>query len=193
MYINEEMIPGVRGYMKNTAWSGFVYGIATVIYGVFTIIAPIATLSAFVIAIGFLVLLHGVMLIITSLIGIKRDPLWLAGFAAGMLQLLLGGFIASRAGNISSMALMVSTVGIGLIGIFSGAFSFISAVRYHDAVKNVGQHVLRGVLLFIIGISMLLAPFGFGTAMVRTVGIIALVFGLLQLWSSVKLIKELKA
>ncbi len=191
MYFNEELKPGMRGYIKNTAWTGFVYGLAALVFGVFAVITPSGTLSVFVGAIGFLVLVHGAVLAAASLLGIKRDPQWYIGLVSGLLQLLLGLFIITRSENISNTALMLSTVGIGLVGIFTGTFSLISAIRYRDIVSNVWPQILRGGLLFIVGVSMLLAPFGFGTAMVRTVGVMAALFGIFQLWTSFKLVKEL--
>ena len=192
MYFSDEMIPGMRKYIKNTAWTGLIYGAVAVVFGVFTVFNPGGTLSFMVGAIGMLLLAHGLLLTITSLIGIKKDNHWYASLGGGILQLLLGLFIVSHSSNISNTALMVSTVGIGLIGVFSGAQSLVTAIRYRDIVKNIWSLVFRGALLFIIGISMLLAPFGFGAAMVRTIGIIAFVFGGFQVWASVRLIKELK-
>lgn len=192
MYFNEELKPGMRSYLQNSIWTSLLQGIAGSAFGLYTFISPIGTLSLFISVIGVLLLVHGVLQMISALMGIKRDNLWYMIFAAGGLQLLLGLFIVSRTEGISATAVMLSTVGLGLIGVVTGTISLIAAIRYKDVVVNVWAFISRGGLLFIIGISMLLAPFGFGTAMVRTVGLIALFLGVLQTWGAVKLFLELK-
>ena len=189
MYFNDEMKPGMRIYINRTAWSGLIYGLIALVFGVFMVVSPTGTLAFFVGACGLLLLVHGLLLLATSLMGIKRDPHWFIGLGAGLLQFILGLFITTRAGGISNTALMLSTVGIGLIGIFTGTYSLVSAIRYRDVVRNVWPLVLRGGLLFMIGISMLLAPFGFGTAMMRGIGVVAAVIGILQLLTTALLIK----
>ena len=192
MYFNDEMKPGMRGYIKDTIWAGFVYGAAALVFGIFAVAAPVGTLSVFVGAIGFLLLSHGLLLAVSAVMGIRKDRLWYTGLISGLLQLGLGMFIITRHGEISNAALMFSTVAIGLIGVFTGTYNLITSIRYRDIVKNVWPQTIRGGLLFIIGVSMLLAPFGFGTAMVRTIGIVSLIFGLLQIWTLINLIKEMK-
>lgn len=191
MYFNDEMKPGMRGYLKNTLWAGMLYGLAAFIFGIFLLITPIGSLSVFVGAIGFLLFIHGLLLVVSAIMGMKKDTLWYMGLVSGLLQLALGLFIISRPAEISNTALMLSTVGIGVIGIFTGTFSLINSIRYRDVVRNVWAQALRGGLLFIIGISMLLAPFSFGLAMVRTIGVLSLLFGTFQLWSTIKLLREL--
>ncbi|MBI9105956.1 MAG: DUF308 domain-containing protein [Spirochaetales bacterium] len=193
MYFNEELRPGIRDYLKKSIWTGLLQGLCGIIFGIYTLISPIGTLSIFLSVIGLLLLLHGGLLVISALMGIRSDSMWLVLFAAGLFQLLLGLFIVSKSDGLSEIAVMLSTVGLGLIGIMTGTISLISAIRYRDAAHNVWSYISRGGLFFIIGVAMLLAPFGFGTAMVRTIAVIAVFLGALQSWGAVKLYIELKS
>jgi len=193
MYINDELKPGMRDYLKKSIWTSLLQGLGAVVFGIYAFVSPIGTLGIFMSIIGLLLLFHGALLVISALMGLKRDGMWLPILAAGLLQLLLGLFIVSRADGLSATAVMLSTVGLGLIGVISGTVSLIAAIKYRDVASNVWSFISRGGLFFIIGISMLLAPFGFGTAMVRAVGLIAALLGALQAWGAVKLFKEMKA
>ncbi|HAK45669.1 MAG TPA: hypothetical protein DCO79_07095 [Spirochaeta sp.] len=192
MYYKDEIKPGMLGYLRNTVWAGFIYGLAALVFGIFTIITPTGTLIVFVGAIGFFLLVQGLILTVSALMGIKKDPHWYLGLGAGLLQLLLGLFIVMRSGAISNTALMLSTVGIGLVGISTGTYNLVNAIRHRDLINNVWPSALRGGLLFIIGVSMLLAPFGFGLTMMRGIGVVAVLLGLLQLWASFGMLRELK-
>ncbi|MDC7227421.1 MAG: DUF308 domain-containing protein [Spirochaetales bacterium] len=191
MYFNDEIKPGMLGYLRNTAWAGFIYAGAAIVFGIFTVITPSGTLSVFISAIGFLMLVQGAVFTFAAIMGIKRDPHWYLGAGSGLIQVLFGLFIVLRAGNISNTVLMITTVGIGLVGIFAGTHNIINAIRYRELIRNVWPTALRGGLFFIIGMSMLLAPFGFGVAMMRVMGLLAVLIGFLQLWTSIRLIREL--
>jgi uncharacterized membrane protein HdeD (DUF308 family) len=192
MYFNEEMKPGMRVYLKRTLWAGLLQSAAAIVFGIFAFLSPIGTLSVFLMLIGFYLLVHGLLKAASSVMGMKSDSMWYIGVTSGLLQLLLGLFIVSRPGEASNTAVMLSTVGIGMVGIIAGTISLISAIRYRDIIANVWPFILRGGILFIIGVSMLLAPFGFGIAMVKVVGAVAVVLGLIQLWTSIRLFSELK-
>ncbi len=192
MYFNEDLIPGMRSYLKKSIWTSLLQGLAGIVFGIYAFISPIGTLSLFLSLLGLLLLSHGALQMISAVMGLRRDNLWYMLFIAGALQLLLGLFIVSRSEGISTTAMMLSTVGLGLIGVVTGTISLITAIRYKDVAVNVWAFISRGGLFFIIGISMLLAPFGFGTAMVRTVALIAVFLGALQSWGAVKLFNELR-
>jgi uncharacterized membrane protein HdeD (DUF308 family) len=193
MYFSEDLKPGMRDYLKKSIWTSLLQGVAGIVFGIYTFVSPIGTLSIFLFVIGFLLLVHGVLMIVSSVMGIGRDNMWFVIFAAGVFQLLLGLFIVTKSEGLSTTAVMFSTVGLGLIGVVTGTISLITAIRYKDVAGNVWAFISRGGLLFIIGITMLLAPFGFGTAMVRSVGLIAVFLGALQTWGAFKLFIEVKA
>lgn len=192
MYYRDETKPGMRVFLKSTVWAGFVYALTALVFGVFTAVTPTGTLSVFVWAIGLFLLAHGVILLISALMGIKKDPHWYTSLGSAVIQLGLGLFIVMRSEAISNTALMFSTIAIGLTGVLTGTHNLIKAIRHREIIQNVWATAIRGGLLFVIGISMLLAPFGFGVAMMRSIGIFAALMGIFQLWTSIKLLRELK-
>ena len=190
MYFSEEGIQGIRVHLRKTSWISMIQGLVCLVFGLWTAVSPSGSIAAFLVLIGGFILLNGLMQAVSAVAAARHDRLWYAGLGAALVQILLAVFILSKSRAISEFAIMLSTVGLGIVGVISGAVSIIAAVRYRDAVDNVSAWLSRGALFFVIGIAMLIAPFGFGTAMVRTVGVLASVFGIVQIWGAVKLFKE---
>ena len=192
MYFTDQQKPGMKKYLRRGLWSGILSAAAASGFGLYAVISPIGTLTFFVAAVGLFLTVNGLVQLIYSLTGLRRDRMWYIGAAGGVLQLLLGFFIVSQPSEISNTALMLATVGIGMTGIAAGTVNMISGIRYRDAARNIWSFIARGALLFIIGVMMLLAPYGFGTATIRAAGVIGILSGILQLWTVIRLYLELK-
>ncbi|MDC7124768.1 MAG: DUF308 domain-containing protein [Spirochaetales bacterium] len=191
MNFSGDMTDEMMDYLKKTTWVGYVYSIVSILFGLFAIIAPVGTLGLFIGVFGIILLIHGILLTISVILSVRSNNFKPARLLSALLELVVSIFIIAQLSEISKFALSAAFIGIGIIGVAGGIYTIVEGIRLRTVVNEIPPAVTRGILILIIGICMLISPLGLAQAMIRLMGIASLVFGVLQLLTTIRMSKGL--
>jgi uncharacterized membrane protein HdeD (DUF308 family) len=161
---------------RTTMWSLAVRGVIAIVFGVLAILWPALTLIALALLFGVFALVTGVMAIVAA---IRRQP-----DAARRTALILSGLLSVAAGvialfwpGITALALVVI---IGAWAVVTGALEIWAATR----MAGQWLPLVVGVVTMLIGILVLVRPGIGAVALALTIGVYAIVAGVLMLAES---------
>ncbi|MGK5554997.1 HdeD family acid-resistance protein [Actinomadura kijaniata] len=155
-------------------WVLALRGLFAVLFGVLALFRPEITLWAMVVVTGAYALVDGVFGLLAAVGGRGGATRWLlalagiAGIAFGMLALLRPGLTA--------LALLYLIAGWAVV---TGVMEIIAAFGLRHEVDGSWTYALTGLVSALFGVLLFAWPVDGALAMVRVVGIVALVFGAL--------------
>lgn len=156
-------------------WSLMLRGMLAVAFGIITFLWPAITLAALVLLYGAYALADGVMSLVGMVHASRRQERWWA--------LLLEGLVGIGAGlvtffwpGITAFALVYV---IAIWAFVTGALEIAAAIRLRKVVHGEWLLALGGIVSLILSVLLALRPVIGALAIALTVGIYALIFGVL--------------
>ena len=173
---------------KGVWWLLLLRGILAVLFGVVALLAPAAALTAVAIVYGAYALVDGIAAIVHSLQLRSTTPRWgwLLGSGvltalAGLAALILPAFAGFFGGLFVLWTIVFWSIMTGIMGIRSAAGAPAGRAR----TFGIGSGVVSLVFGVILAISLFLSPDATVLGLIWTVGIFAIVFGVMLVVAAV--------
>lgn len=167
--------------LKSIAHSWWLYalrGVAAIIFGVLALTRPGATVLALVLVFGFYAIADGVLAIVAAFQMRQLAKDWWVVLLEGLAGILVG-IIALVYPSVTAVALYLL---IAFWAVFTGIMEIIAAIRLRHEIENEWSLILTGVLSIILGVVLIIFPLVGAVGLVWTIGIYAILFGLLMLY-----------
>lgn len=167
--------------LKSIAHSWWLYalrGVAAIIFGVLALTRPGATVLALVLVFGFYAIADGVLAIVAAFQMRQLAKDWWVVLLEGLAGILVG-IIALVYPSVTAVALYLL---IAFWAVFTGIMEIIAAIRLRHEIENEWSLILTGVLSIILGVVLVIFPLVGAVGLVWTIGIYAILFGLLMLY-----------
>ena len=175
-------------------WSFLLRGIIAIAFGIILLAYTGATVKNLTIIVGLFAMIDGIVNVVLSIVLATRKERWGWTLAWGLFGLLLGAIIISHPGVAVEVVAILAGIWAVVVGIAVLALAFDM-----PPMSGRGAVGVLGVLSIIIGIVILVYPFGSVYALSVLVAIYALIAGVFDLFLSFyvkrmqhKLSKELK-
>ena len=171
--------------LLSRVWWGFlVRGLAAIIFGVLALIWPSATLAVLIILFGAYVLVDGVLLVIKAVSTWKvRDDRWL---------LLIEGLLGIGIGVMTFFAPAITTIVlvfyIAAWSLATGIIEIVSGIRLRKELSGEIFWILTGIVSIIFAVLLMLFPGAGAVGVIWLIAIYAIVFGLLLVVLSFRLL-----
>ncbi|MCK9448575.1 MAG: DUF308 domain-containing protein [Bacteroidales bacterium] len=165
-------------------WGIYLFhGLLAVIYGLIVLFVPAETLQALGWYSGLVILLSGILVLLVTgnRISKKLPFLWL--LIQGLLYVTAGILIMVY--TQSAIELFVSTMGI--LALVVGIMQLIVLVNLKQAFRPKNLILFNALVTLGFGVLMLFNPFRFAQAIIVLSGILALFFGIILIWFSIRL------
>jgi uncharacterized membrane protein HdeD (DUF308 family) len=95
-----------------------------------------------------------------------------------VLAVLVGGFVFANPVLVAGVTATFLVYLLAFSAIFFGALEIAAAIRDRKAISGEGWLILGGVVSVVFGCILLMEPLAFGLAMVRILGIFAILGGI---------------
>jgi len=162
--------------MARSWWVWLLRGIAAIVFGIIAFVSPAATLLALVIVFGIYAIFDGVLAVVTAF-QIREDAKhWWVVLLEGVAGILFG-IIALVYPLITAGALLFL---IAFWAVVTGIMEIIAAIRLRREITNEWSLILTGIFSVILGVMLFVFP-GAGLALVWTIGLYAVFFGVLMI------------
>jgi uncharacterized membrane protein HdeD (DUF308 family) len=155
-------------------WALALRGLVAVIFGLLTFFLPGITLITLILLFGAYALVDGIFNIIAFLrVASHHWALLIEGLIG-----IIAGILTFTWPTITALALLYV---IAFWAIFTGIFEIIAGIRLRKVITNEWLLLLMGILSFLFGMFVLIAPGAGALAIVLWIGAYALVFGIILL------------
>lgn len=161
-------------------WLLALKGLFAIIVGVLIFVRPIEALLGITLFIGIMALLGGVALIAYSISNRKHLEEWGWLLAEGIFDILIG--IAIVGYPAFSALLLTSLLGVWFI--LSGIFQLIYYSRLRRRAANRQVVLVNGIITILLGLVIVINPFGGALGLTLVVGVTAILYGLLQIYTA---------
>lgn len=160
-------------------WYFLLRGLALVIAGAIFLFKPGMGTVAFTQVIGAFVLFDGLLTVISAFTSGTKARLWT--IARGALATLIGWIIFTRPALIAGFTMNTLIYVVAFIVLISGIIEVVATLK-GKARKKKQPSLLGGALLIAFGLLLLFAPLAFGLLIVRVIGGVAILIGLVLLF-----------
>ena len=163
-------------------WLLLLRGVCAILFGVLTFVWPGITLLTLVLLYGAYALVDGVLALAEAIMGGAPAPRWwlalvgLLGIAAGILTFVWPGITAFV------LLLFIAGWAIG-----TGVLEIVGAIRLRKEIENEWLLIASGVLSVIFGLILVAQPGTGALALLYVIGTFAILFGILEVWLSLRL------
>ena len=175
---------------KGAWWLLLLRGILAIVFGIIAILAPGAALTGVAIVYGAYALVDGIAAIVHAFQLRASNPRWgwllasgIATALAGLAALILPGVAALFGGLFVLWTIVVWTVMTGIMGLRSAAGAASGRAKTIGIIAG-AVSIVFGIIL---GISLLVAPGSTVIGLIWTVGIWAVVFGVMLVGAAISL------
>lgn len=172
-------------------WYFLLRGILVLGVGIYALLRPGMSAVAFAQMLGFLFLLDGALAVVAGIMG--RTPSRAATIGRGILLALLGIFVFAQPALAASVTVTSVLYVVAFFAIVNGMLEIWAALRDRGEPEGEGSSLLGGVLLAAFGVLLVFAPVSFGLAIVRILGIVAILIGMILVFLAFKFRKLRKA
>ncbi|MCD7100190.1 DUF308 domain-containing protein [Stenotrophomonas sp. MMGLT7] len=181
------MNAGIFAGLGRSWWVLLLYGLVTTFFGVFALLRPFQAIFALAWAFGIVALVEGVISLIALFDkNVQVSKGWLALYA-----------LASIVFGVLAVINPVATAGVLLVLlaawlVVAGIFRIVFAIRVRKEITGEWLIALSGVLAIVLGVLFAVYPAaGLLTAAIW-IGVVALIYGVLQIVASFRLRSLLK-
>ena len=163
-------------------WLLLLRGICAILFGVLTFVWPGITLLTLVLLYGAYALADGVLGLAEAIMGGAPAPRWwlalvgLLGIAVGILTFAWPG--------ITALVLLLFIAGWAIV---TGVLQIVGAIRLRKELDNEWLLISSGLLSVIFGLILVVQPGTGALALLYVIGIYAIIFGILEVWLSLRL------
>lgn len=163
-------------------WVLVLFGVVSVLFGLMALFSPMGTVMAMTWAIGVMAIAEGVISVLALFGKDHATPKWLMALYA-LASLAFGVLAVLNPVAIAAVLLVFLAAWL----LVAGVFRIVLAVRIRKQIKGEWLIALSGVLAILLaGLFMFFPAAGLVTIMVW-IGVIALVYGVVQVWAGFKL------
>ena len=180
----QESVSGVAREIGRGWWVLLLYGIVALVFGVIAIMRPVEAAAAMAWAAGVMALVEAGISVI-ALFG-KETPVskgWLAFYA--LISLVFG--VMAVMYPLAMAGSLVLVLGIWLI--VAGIYRIIFAIRVRKVINGEWWLILGGVLGILLGVMFLAQPLAGIVTTSLWIGIIAVAYGLFQIFAAFRVRK----
>jgi uncharacterized membrane protein HdeD (DUF308 family) len=163
----------MRELLTRNWWIVLLRGIAGVLFGLAALVWPGITLMALVLLFGTYAFVDGAFAIGSAFAKRARSDRWWLLLVEGILG-IGAGLVAWFMPNITALAMVYL---VAAWAITTGAFEIAAAVRLRKEIRGEWLLALAGVLSIGMGLVVAFSPAIGALALVWTIGIYALIFG----------------
>jgi len=157
-------------------WIFLIRGLAGVIFGIIALAYPGSALIALAILFGAYAFVDGIFALAAAFTGIAGTRWW-ALLLEGILGLIVAFVVWTQ--PVFSTAVLVYAVAIWAI--ITGVIEIIAGFQLRDVINNEWLYILAGVVSIIFGILVFRDIDAGAIAIAWTIGIYAILFGIMQL------------
>ncbi|SMD11590.1 HdeD family acid-resistance protein [Lentzea albidocapillata] len=163
-------------------WLFTVRGVFAVLFGLAALIWPGLTLLALIILWGAYALFDGATMLYLTL----THKEWPARWALGLIGVLglVTGLIALFWPGITATALLLL---IAVWALVTGALQIVDAIRLRKVMTNEWFYIVTGALTVLLGIILVVNPAAGALAFVITIGVFAILWGVVLVLFSLRL------
>jgi len=164
-------------------WLLALRGVFAIIFALIAFALPGITLFALAILFGAYALVNGLSAAYTAIRCRHAIPRWwvhllegLAGVVAGIVALAMPG-----------LTVLAVTLIVGIWALVTGVLEVLTGIRLRHEIVGEWMLLTNGILSVIVGLLFLTPPLAFVVAMARTLGVYAIIIGVLRLILAVRL------
>lgn len=177
-------IDDVSAAVARKWWVVVLFGVISIVFGLMAVVAPASTAVAMAWAVGVMAIAEGIV----GVIGLfSKDSAGSRGllFVYALVSLVFGVLAVLNPGLTAAVLVIMLAAWLFVAGIFR----IVLAIRIRKLIEGEWLMILSGALAILLGVLFVLYP-GAGLVTVALwIGVIALVYGVLQLWAGFKLRK----
>ncbi len=162
--------------LANRWWIFLIRGLAGVIFGILAIVYPGAALVALTILFGAYAFVDGIFALAAAFTGIGGTRWW-----ALLLEGILGLVVAFYVWTQPTFSTVVLVYAVAFWAVITGIIEIVAGFQLRDVIKNEWLYILAGVVSIIFGILVFRDVDAGAFAIAWTIGIYAIIFGVMQL------------
>jgi len=176
----------LKEFTKNW-WLMTLNGVIALIFGIFAIILPNNTILTIAKYFGLIVLIGGVILLIGGIMNQRKGKPSTLLFTEAIISIVIGLIILI----FTKQTLMLFVILIGIWAIILGILQLTLFFSIKDELTGKTGLLINGLITLVFGILIFFNPFTAVKAFTVIVGIVALFFGAILIFYSLK-IKSIK-
>lgn len=157
-------------------WYSLLRGILLLVLGAYLLIKPGLSAVAFAQVLGILLLAEGILAFAAGVMGRTESRGWT--IVRGVLLALLGAFVLAQPVLVAGLAATTILYLVAFGAILGGILDVVAAIRERKEIEGEGWLVLRGLVGVAFGVLLLIAPIAFGLVIIRVLGAITLLAGI---------------
>lgn len=162
--------------LANRWWIFLIRGLAGIIFGILAIVYPGSALVALTILFGAYAFVDGIFALAAAFTGIGGGRWW-----ALLLEGILGLVVAFYVWTQPAYSTVVLVYAVAFWAIITGIVEIIAGFQLRDVITNEWLYILAGVVSIIFGILVIRDLDAGAVAIAWTIGIYAIIFGVMQL------------
>lgn len=173
--------------MRN--WGIYMFnGILAVLYGLFALFVPAETLQTLGWYAGLVVLLGGFLILLVVINRIRKEMPFGWMLTQSLLYIAAGTLIMVY----TTQAINLFVGVMGVLALVVGVLQLVVLVNIDPAFKGKNFMLINALITLGFGVLMLFNPFNFAQTLVILSGVMALFFGGILIWFSLRLKKMSK-
>jgi uncharacterized membrane protein HdeD (DUF308 family) len=163
-------------------WLILLRGIAAIVFGVLTFVWPGVTLLTLVLFYGAFALVDGVLALAAAVMGGRPAPRWWLAIV-GLFGILVGVLTFAWPG-VTTLVLLMFIAGWAIA---TGIFQIVGAIRLRKEIDNEWLLIAGGALSVLFGLILVFQPGKGALALLFVIGFYAILYGILEVWFSLRL------
>jgi hypothetical protein len=176
--------------MKKSNWLTFlINGLIAVIIGLLLLFLDPLTILKITDLFALVLVLSGVVLIIVAVRNIQKKLPYVLLFSEGLLAFIVGVILLIY--TLESLKIFV--IILGLWALVVGFIQVIISLRAKEKTRHNKVLQYNGILMGVLGVLLLLNPFGAMVLLKTIVGVLALIVGILLLYFAIVSASKRKA
>jgi uncharacterized membrane protein HdeD (DUF308 family) len=162
--------------LANRWWFFLIRGLAGLIFGILALVYPGSALVALTILFGAYAFVDGIFALAAAFTGIAGSRWW-ALLLEGVLGLVVAFYVWTQPAY-STVALVYA---VAIWAVITGIIEIVAGFQLRDVITNEWVYILAGVVSIIFGILVFRDVGAGAVAIAWTIGIYAILFGIMQL------------
>jgi uncharacterized membrane protein HdeD (DUF308 family) len=176
MTANEELIK--NGVLKELWGLILLRGISMVILGIILLAFPMASLTVLLALMGAWWIIDGVITVFKSFKGREYQKAWGWGIFMGVLGIVAGVVVLSKPLASAILTTSFLTWFLGIVALAYGLNGIVTGISLRKEIRGEWSMILGGILSICFGIILMVSPFVSAVIILKTVGIVASVVGI---------------
>jgi uncharacterized membrane protein HdeD (DUF308 family) len=165
-------------------WYFLLRGLLLLGVGIIFLVKPSLGAVAFAKIIGGLVLADGLITAAAGISGEAESRAW--SIIRGLLMLLAGLFVFLQPALVAKFAVTTLMFIIAPFVVINGILEIVASLQGHEEESGKSGSLLSGILTLVLGVLLFITPLSFGVLIVRVLGIVAILIGLILLFLASK-------